>query len=187
MLQHTVGNRAASRLIARLQRGSPSGPLLQRDELAPMTFYGFAPGYQSKAGKPFPSADAAAIVALEEIQDVSLNDNLEYAGRIYRRSDGSFSFSPPARGENASSDPSMSPVPASVTVVGTYHSHAGGFNPTDELYSPDDKLKAEMATKVSYLLTPRGNIFKYTPGSLLPVDQQQPDGLGIVTDLTPQV
>lgn len=141
---------------------------LQRDPivLPEITIYGFPEGYQSRSGQPFRTQDAAAESALAEISQTSVEQNIEYAGNIYRRSDGRFSFSAAVPGSNIDSDPSASPVPAGAKIVGTYHSHAGEFAATDEIFSPMDQLKATMGRKVSYLMTPLGNQYKYVPVGL---------------------
>ena len=64
------------------------------------------------------------------------------------------------------------------TNVGTYHTHAGAFAPTDEEFSPDDKLKATLGQELAYLGTPYQRIIKYTPVNLLPPDLQDKYPLG---------
>lgn len=64
------------------------------------------------------------------------------------------------------------------TNVGTYHTHAGAFAPTDEEFSPDDKLKATLGKELAYLGTPYQRIIKYTPVNLLPPDLQDKYPLG---------
>jgi hypothetical protein len=147
----------------------------------------FGPTGPSRAGEPFPTADAAATAALKEIYRSSIDRNEEFAGNIYRNPDGSFSFSPPhSIGSSKVSDPHRSPVPSGSPVVATYHSHAAGELPTDELFSPgitDDKGKASFANKPSYLLTPSGHMYKYTPELLLPPEDQARFRGGRVTRL----
>jgi hypothetical protein len=148
------------------------------------TIYGDNGG-PSRVGDPFPTRDAAASAALREIYSYTMDENAEYAGRIYRNPDGTYSFSTPVSdGSDRSSSPENSPVPPGSIVVGTYHSHGAGFNPSDELFSPQDKLKATMSQQPSYLLTPMGGIFKYTPVTLLPPAEQVMYPQGRVTRLS---
>ena len=184
-IQRTAGNRAARRWLSKQVPGSAGRGVLQRDPivLPEITIYGFPEGYQSRSGQPFRTDDAAAESALAEISQTSVEQNIEYAGNIYRRSDGRFSFSPAVPGSNIDSDPSASPVPAGAKIVGTYHSHAGGFAPTDELFSPTDQLKATMGRKVSYLMTPLGNQYKYVPEGMLPQHLRAAFPTGRVTRL----
>jgi hypothetical protein len=127
----------------------------------------------SRAGTPFPGPDQAAAAGLKEIYGRSMDSGHEYAGQIYRNPDGTYSFSPPVTDRDPdNSTPSKSPVPPGATVVGTYHSHGAGTvagYETDELFSPTDKVKATFSHQPSYLLTPRGNLFKYTPVDMLPL------------------
>ncbi len=134
------------------------------------------------AGASFASPDDAARAALAEIDTKSVDDNVEYAGNIYQNKDGSYSFSGPVTlGSNSESDPRHSPIPAGATRVATYHSHAGGFHPSDEFFSGTDKWKAIGAKNSSYLVTPMGQLLKYTPPDLLPSSQQQAYPGGLVT------
>jgi hypothetical protein len=130
----------------------------------------------SRAGQPFASPDQAAIAALKEIYKPSMDTGYEWAGNIYRNPDGTYSFSPPVTSRSPDeSYPHQSPVPRGAEVVGTFHSHGGGSldgYETDELFSPDDKLKATLTHDPMYLLTPRGNLFRYTPADLLPPADQ---------------
>jgi hypothetical protein len=138
----------------------------------------------SRVGEPFPTEDAAASAALKEIYAASIDKNEEFAGNIYQRADGRFAFSPPhSIGSSDVSDPGLSPVPPGSVVVGTYHSHAAGMLPTDELFSPTDKLKASFGNQPSYLLTPSGHLYKYTPELLLDPAEQQLFRGGRVTRL----
>ena len=154
--------------------------------LPEITIHGIPPGRPSDVGSSFTSQDAAAIAALAEIDTASTDKNAEYAGNIYRNADGTYSFSRPvSSGSSITSDPRNSPVPAGAIIVGTYHSHAGEFRASDEFFSGpwDDKGKAELGKKLSYLVTPRGQLLKYTPPSLLPTSLQQTFPSGRVTKL----
>jgi hypothetical protein len=178
-LQRTRGNRAVSRLIA-------ESKLLQRDvTIKEVTIYGFAEGYKSKVNKPFKTADAAANTALAEISNISVEQNVEYAGNIYQRADGSFSFSAPVEGTNTDSYPSASPVPAGAKIVATYHSHAGEFKDTDELFSPTDKIKSTFSKKPGYMISPAGNQYKFIPVDQLPKDQQAANPTGLAIPMAP--
>jgi len=149
-----------------------------------ITIFGHPDGTPSRVGERFDTPEAAARAALIEADLPSFEGNVEYAGRIYRTSGGGYSFSAPATlGSNRESDPRLSPIPAGATVVGTYHTHAAGFLTSDEVFSPGDKLKATMARQESYLHTPSGQLFKYTPVDLLPKAQQGPFPQGRVTRL----
>jgi hypothetical protein len=141
-------------------------------------------GVPSRAGVHFHSPDEAAAAALKEIYARTMDEDHEFAGKIYRNSDGSYSFSPPVTiGSDRESDANLSPTPPGAPIVATYHSHGVGHLPTDELFSPDDKLKATLGHKASYVLTPSGGLFKYRPIDLLPIDEQARYPTGRVTRL----
>jgi hypothetical protein len=130
----------------------------------------------SKMGAAFPTADAAAIAAIEEINPTSIKNKWEYAGRIYTRS-GHFYFTRAATIRNPNFSDAGPRIPMN---VGTYHTHAGAFASTDEEFSPDDKLKATFGKELAYLGTPYQRIVKYTPVNLMPPDLQGKYPLGRV-------
>lgn len=130
----------------------------------------------SRAGSEFATADAAAIAAIEEINPTSIRQKWEYAGRLYTRA-GKFFF---VRANTIRSPNDSDPGPIIPTNVGTYHTHAGAFAPTDEQFSPTDKLKATLGKELAYLGTPHQRILKFTPVDLLPAAQQKIYPLGRV-------
>ncbi|MEU8911741.1 DUF4329 domain-containing protein [Streptomyces nigrescens] len=152
--------------------------------LPQMTIYGSIPGSPSDSGKSYFTPDDAARAALSEIDTRSVLDKNEYAGNIYKKSDGLYTFSPPARGTDIASRAEDSPVPPGLKVVATYHSHGGEFLESDELFSPGvDKLKATLGHKDSYLITPRGDMYKYLPVDHLPSAMQNEFAGGLVVRL----
>ena len=114
----------------------------------------------------YATADEAAIAAIELINPISIAQNVEYAGRIYFRSSRFFFTQARTLNNRYDSDPGPR-VPNAVN-IGTYHTHAGDFESTDEIFSPKDKLKAAMAHEISYLGTPCQRILKFTPFTVLP-------------------
>jgi hypothetical protein len=133
---------------------------------------------QSKAGQPFSTADAAAFAAIQEINPTSIANKWEYAGRIYQKKNGIFYFTK-AQTEKSSDTSNPGPKMAGAKNIGTYHTHAGAFADTDEIFSPQDKLKATMAKELSYIETPYQRILKFTPVDLLPQDQQSTNPTGL--------
>lgn len=124
----------------------------------------------SAPGDNFPSAEAAAIAALQDINSTSQLRGLEYAGRIYHKwlGFGDYSYTAPAEGTPFSSSPGnsvLTPLLHSLGVnAGTYHTHARGIDPTlDENYSPKDKHDSDGEREPYYLGAPSGNIYKYAP------------------------
>src|SRR5947209_6182252 len=91
----------------------------------------------SRAGHAFGTADDAAIAALDEVLTLSIENNWEYAGCIFRMTNGKYSFTRAVTDKKADdSTAELSPPPAGTTKVGTYHTHAGNFELTDEQFSP---------------------------------------------------
>jgi hypothetical protein len=133
----------------------------------------------SRAGQPFRTADAAAIAAIEDINAFSISRNVEFAGRIFRRQNGVYTFTE-ARTLNRSDDSDAGPKVHGATNIGTYHTHAGGFYETDEIFSPQDKLKATLGRELSYLGTPHQRILKFTPVDLLTRQEQETNSTGKV-------
>jgi hypothetical protein len=151
--------------------------------LPEITIYGVPTGSRSKSGEGFDSPDKAAAAALSEIATKSVTEKSEFAGNIYQKGDGSYSFSPPVKGTGDDSFPKDSPVPKGAQVVGTYHSHGGAFEASDEKFSPRDQLKATLGHKEAYLVTPKGDMYKYTPVDHLPEYKQGEFSTGQVTRL----
>jgi hypothetical protein len=128
----------------------------------------------------YATADEAAIAAIELINPISIAQNVEYAGRIYSRSSRYFFTRAQTLNNRYDSDPG--PAVAGAENIGTYHTHAGDFLSTDEIFSPQDKLKATMANEISYIGTPCQRILKYTPYSQVP-NGEVVAPVGIVTVL----
>jgi len=124
----------------------------------------------ASAGDSYPTADAAAIAALQDINSTSQRYGLEYAGRVYQKwlGLGNYSYTPPAEGNSYKSEPGnrvLTPLLHSLGVnAGTYHTHTRGFDPeSNEGYSPGDKDVSDGEGMPSYLGTPSGMIYKYSP------------------------
>jgi hypothetical protein len=113
----------------------------------------------------FDTPDDAARAAIFYTNYKSVTENVEYAGNIYLDpKTGKYYFSVPNRGAKSSSDATQSPVPAGAKTVGIYHTHSGDYYKSDEVFSPDDILKAVLQKdRASYLGTPRGSVYKVEP------------------------
>jgi hypothetical protein len=113
------------------------------------------------AGQPFSDADECAMAALDEINPLSIKKNVEFSGRIYRIKTSFYFTRPITQNDTAGVKP---PPKIHGTInVGTYHTHAGDFAETDEIFSPEDMLKANMANEYSWLETPYQRILRFTP------------------------
>lgn len=125
----------------------------------------------TKYVKNFNTADDAAIAAIELINPTSIAQNVEFAGRIFQRG-GKFFFTT-AITLNQSNYSEPGPKVSNVKNIGTYHTHAGGFVETDEIFSPQDKIKATLAKEISYLGTPHQRILKFIPLSLRSLNEHE--------------
>lgn len=122
-------------------------------------------------GDCYSSPDAAGYDAVNEINPTSIGSNREYAGVVYRMSDGNYSYTPANRGGHGISFPGM--PPAGTTAVAFYHTH-GNYSLRDgtvvskgrdemfsDVFSNGDMRAADKYGFGSYLGTPSGNILKY--------------------------
>lgn len=140
------------------------------------------PPILAAAGDSYPTADAAAIAALQDTHATSQHRGAEYAGRVYQKwlGLGDYSYTPPIEGGAFSSKPGSRPglLLHSLGVnAGTYHTHTPGTDPArDEQYSPGDKQVRDRELAPSYLGTPSGIIYKYLP---IP-DQPSQGGISVL-------
>jgi hypothetical protein len=114
-----------------------------------------------KPGDRYPSADAAAIQAIRDINPTSIKEAVEYAGRIYRNPDDTYSYTEPRRGSRKRSHPGS--CPAGTSPAGDYHTHGELEHYYDEDFSDDDMKGNDKCGLPGYLGTPTGKIKKYTP------------------------
>lgn len=128
---------------------------------------------------PFPTADAAAIGAIQKINPSSIANKWEYAGRIYQKNDGKFYYTD-AQTQKDPNNSDPGPKVSGSKNIGTYHTHGGAFDETDEIFSPQDKLKSTLGKEISYLGTPKQRVLKFTPVDLLPADQQRDNPVGLI-------
>lgn len=107
----------------------------------------------------FSNQNQAARSVLNDINPVSVRENREHGGWVYRNADGTFGHTNPVPGQLASvniGDPGNS-VPTNTRATATYHTH-GGPDPRfdNENFSPQDILSDIMAGVDGYLGTPAG-------------------------------
>jgi RHS repeat-associated protein len=129
-----------------------SDPLSLIDEL------GLAPG------DPYPTANAAAIQAIKDVNAMSIKTNLEIGGRIYKRKDGRYSYTWPALGTQKD----MGQVPPTCPGdQGMYHTHGtydGRSRP--DMISGVDQYWSDLEKKPIWIGTPSGVVLKYTPNGI---------------------
>ncbi len=117
----------------------------------------------SDASPRFASQNEAAKIVLNGINPVSVAQNREHGGYIYRLADGSFSSTSPIQGGPASIllPAPFTIVPSGAATTATYHTHAA-FDPRfdNENFSPTDIASDNAFGFDGYLGTPAG-AFKY--------------------------
>ena len=135
---------------------------------------------------PFATADAAAIAILDRANPLSIRDNVEYGGLIYKDSEGHYWSTAPAKGDGDSFDPTSVSIPAGTTLVGDYHTHAdyslSGPNgpirtsdPQQDDYNSDNFSQTDLRgirmdangkdEYTGYLGTPSGDYKRFDPSS----------------------
>ena len=81
--------------------------------------------HPTQTSSTFESTDAAAKAALEKANPLSIQDNLEYGGLIYRdKTTGKYGYTGPIKGSDQGVNPFSAPVPAGCELVGDFHTHA---------------------------------------------------------------
>ena len=132
---------------------------------------------------PFATSDDAARAALKAANPQSIKDNREYAGLIYRGTDGKYYFTGPVQGTDQGANPKKAPAPSGTQVVGDYHTHGpyatqdpvtGAAVPTNDPskdvfnadnFSTQDKVDNKKQGYPGYLGTPSGTFRKYDPAT----------------------
>jgi RHS repeat-associated protein len=139
------------------------------------------PAMQLGAGNSYQTADEAGRAAAENARQltatsVKRGDPAEYGGRLYRRANGTYSYTKPKRGEFdhiERADPKS--IPKNTQDAGAYHSHPAGIAHTEpEVVSSADRTNSYMDSaqakqagnpypiKPEYIGTPTG-IIRFTP------------------------
>ena len=118
-------------------------------------------------GASYSSMDDAGVAAIREINRKSIQENHEYAGTIYKKDDGSSTYTEPDRGLKNHAAPSFPPEVKEVQA--DYHTHgaeSAGYH--DEIFSRGDKETNSGSfygkPVAGYLGTSCGRMKKYTPG-----------------------
>ena len=118
--------------------------------------WGLAPG------DPYSSQHGAAYDATNSINPLSIRNNSEYGGMIYQNPNGTYSYTPPNSGGNASVNPGgPAACPSGTTPKAYYHTY-GAYDPRydNENFSSADKNYANYYSIDGYVGTPTGD-FKY--------------------------
>jgi len=117
----------------------------------------------------YDTADEAGLNAVCDINQISIMNAAEYAGRICQLPGGAFFYTKPTKGVKDNSN--VGSCPLGSKTVGRYHTH-GADDPGyyNDIFSDTDKSNADGENVSSYLGTPNsgGVVQKYTPASPAP-------------------
>lgn len=81
--------------------------------------------HPAQTSNTFKSQDAAAKAALGKANPLSIQDNLEYGGLVYRdKTTGEYGYTGPIKGSDQGVNPFSAPVPSGCELVGDFHTHA---------------------------------------------------------------
>ena len=83
----------------------------------------------------FATQSEAAKAALNSANPVSIKQNTEYGGLIYKDANGRYGYTTPSAGTGTGFDPSSVNIPSGTTLVGDYHTH-GDYSTADALGNP---------------------------------------------------
>lgn len=116
-------------------------------------------GGGSDGAKRFAVRNDAAFDVFNDINPVSVRENREYGGWVYRNADNTFGYTPPVVGTvaNVNIGNPFTAVPMGTIASASYHTH-GGPDPRfdNENFSPQDIRSDRLAGTDGYLGTPAG-------------------------------
>lgn len=90
----------------------------------------------------FASPDEAAKAILEKANPLSMRDNLEYGGLIYKTKKGTYGYSGPTKGDEDGVNPwdGTADIPEGTKEIGYWHTHGdySVYNSNDEIVRASD-------------------------------------------------
>jgi RHS repeat-associated protein len=125
--------------------------------------FGLAPGDK------YPSQDEAGFDAVCDVNPLSKDENVEYAGSIYKNADGTYSYTAPKPGGSDWSNPMNSLPEDNSSVTAWYHTHGAydpNIGPGNFTFSPADRQVSDATRKPNYMADPRDEVHRYDPNPL---------------------
>jgi len=126
---------------------------------------------------PYLTQHAAAEAVLNQFNPISIKENTEYGGYIYRNAAGEYCLSKTLSGGlgHIEFGKTAQHTPAGATATATWHTHGAAVEGViSEIFSPQDIHLNQRKKLDAYLATPSG-AFKY-----LPLDSKNTQKLGKV-------
>ncbi|APG61518.1 hypothetical protein LPB140_00180 [Sphingorhabdus lutea] len=133
-----------------------------------------------KAGERYKTIRLAAMAALHDINNKSINENREYGGVIYKRLDGTFSYTSPQKG-TIDGVTIKQTSPLFTKIVADYHAH-GAETPEydEENFSPTDINNSQNLGTIGYLATPSGSIKEFNPNKKDNIQTKNDERIAII-------
>ena len=118
-----------------------------------------------KPGDDYATPGDAAKAALQDIYRTSMDDKLEYAGRVYQKNlgFGPYSYTPPNKGDPGGISSTPGACPLFTANRGFYHTHPKIPHYDHEHFSKADKKLSFKERQPGYLGTADGKILQYIP------------------------
>ncbi|MFI3155634.1 MAG: RHS repeat-associated core domain-containing protein [Methylococcaceae bacterium] len=117
-------------------------------------------------GDKYPSQDDAGYNAVCDINPLSKEKNLEYAGSIYQNADGTYSYTEPTSGGPDWSNPVNSMPPDGGRATSWYHTHGAydsAMGSHNFMFSREDRQTSNATRKSNYMADPIDNVHRYDP------------------------
>jgi hypothetical protein len=125
----------------------------------------------SRAGHLFPTPDAAACAAIDEILPVLAPGTGAYGGYILQVPAGLYLFTRPA--SLAPGADSGALPPPSHPVIGVYYARPVTSDGSEDDASPADRARATQRSELVFVGTGDGRVVRYTPVDMLPPEDQE--------------
>jgi hypothetical protein len=136
---------------------SPTNPAADGGACTP----GGATPCNPKGRKTFPTAEAAAVDAMQHANKESVKESREYGGWVYKNADGTYSYDPPVRGSKDGLTNMPSKGPDDVVWYHTHGSNDPGYDNENFSGATGDKGYSDANNADGYVATPSGAIKKY--------------------------
>ncbi len=107
---------------------------------------------------------AAGAQAIKDINGLSVQNNIEYAGWVYQNTNGTYSYTAPLAGGASTSNPGAAPIGAAS--IGIYHTHSSYDSELgigNNIFSEADLNVLKAGGFRGYLGTPLNSVLEYDP------------------------